>query len=106
MKCHYKTNIAVKIDSGSNPYYIALVVENVNGDGEISAVDILPQNRKSWIPMQRSWGETWKSDLRNDDSGPLSIRVSDRSSKSVVAYNLIPRNWVPGKTYYSKINFP
>ncbi|KAH6783060.1 hypothetical protein C2S52_008019 [Perilla frutescens var. hirtella] len=36
--CYYKSKIALKIDLGSNPYYLAFTVENVNGDGEIGFI--------------------------------------------------------------------
>ncbi|KAL1543066.1 expansin-B4-like [Salvia divinorum] len=105
VRCHYRAHIAVKIDSGSNPYYLAMAVENVNGDGEIERIEILGEGLKSWGAMQRSWGETWKFNVPGGTSGPFSIRFTDRSSNSVVANELIPRNWIPGKTYYSRINF-
>ena len=65
-----------------------MVVENVNGDGEIDRIDISAQGWKSWAPMQRNWGETWKFDVPS----PFSISFTNRSSRSVVAYNLIPWN--------------
>ncbi|XP_042009015.1 expansin-B4-like [Salvia splendens] len=107
VRCHYKAHLAVKIDSGSNPYYVAMVVENVNGDGEIDRIEIMGQGLQSWgwRDMQRDWGETWKFDVPSGTTGPFSIRFTDRSSRSVVAYRIIPANWAPGKTYYSRTNF-
>ncbi|XP_047965648.1 putative expansin-B14 [Salvia hispanica] len=102
VQCHYNSKIAVKIDSGSNRYYVAMSVENVNGDGEINRIDILAQGWKSWASMQRKWGETWKFDVPSGATGPFSIKFTDLA----VAYNLIPRNWAPGQKYYSNTNFP
>ena len=96
----------MKIDSGSNRYYVAMSVENVNGDGEINRIDILAQGWKSWASMQRKWGETWKFDVPSGATGPFSIKFTDRTSRVAVAYNLIPRNWAPGQKYYSNTNFP
>ncbi|KAL1532117.1 expansin-B4-like [Salvia divinorum] len=106
VECYYDFKIAVKIDSGSNPYYLAMAVEDVNGDGEIDRIDITAQGWRSWAPMQRDWGETWKFQVPSGTIGPFSIRFTDRSSRSVVAYNLIPSYWAPGKKYYSNTNFP
>lgn len=105
--CYYKANIAVKLVEASNQYYLAFAVENVNGDGEISKIEIAPSGSRqsSWQPMQRDWGETWKFNIPSDAHGPFSIKFTDTHSRSVVAYRVIPGNWVPGKTYYSNVNF-
>ncbi|KAG6435435.1 hypothetical protein SASPL_100309 [Salvia splendens] len=62
VRCHYKAHLAVKIDSGSNPYYVAMVVENVNGDGEIDRIEIMGQvnvnatlNRVGFLPAAATW---------------------------------------------------
>ncbi|KAH6784141.1 RAB GTPase-like protein C2A [Perilla frutescens var. hirtella] len=89
VECHYKSEISVKIDSGSNPWYLALTVEDVNGDGEITKMDILPWKSRSFVPMQRSWGETWKFGIGNGEMGPYSIRLTNSASKSVIAYQVL-----------------
>ncbi|KAL8516232.1 hypothetical protein ACS0TY_014770 [Phlomoides rotata] len=33
--CNCRTGITVKIDAGSNPFSLAIVIENVNGDGNV-----------------------------------------------------------------------
>ncbi|KAL1543065.1 expansin-B4-like [Salvia divinorum] len=105
VRCYYNAYLAVKISLGSNPYYLAMVVENVNGEGEIDRIEIKGQGWQSWGYMQRDWGETWKFNVPSGTTGPFSFRFTDRSSQSVVAYGLIPANWTPGKTYYSTTNF-
>ncbi|XP_057803728.1 expansin-B4-like [Salvia miltiorrhiza] len=105
IRCRYKSNIAFKIDKGSNPFYLSFAVEDVNGDGELAGVAILPQGWKSWAPMQRVFGETWKFDVPSAAAGPYSVRLTDSTRTSVVARNVIPVNWAPQKTYYSIVNF-
>ncbi|XP_047965647.1 expansin-B6-like [Salvia hispanica] len=104
VKCNYKSNIKFKIDPGSNPYYLAFVVENLNGYGEISRIDLQPSN-SDWVPMQRSWGVTWKSDLRNAQKGPFSVRITGPgNNESITAYNAIANDWQTGKFYFSESN--
>lgn len=99
----------MKIDAGSNPFYLAFVVENVNGYGDLDRVELLPSKRgASWLPMRRSWGVTWSVDL-NANGGtppPYSLRITGpENSTSVVALNLIPNGWKNGEYYYSRVNF-
>ncbi|KAH6761251.1 hypothetical protein C2S51_018200 [Perilla frutescens var. frutescens] len=104
VRCFYKSNIAVKIDSGSNPNYLAFAVENMNGDGEIGYIEITPSGRGSLV-MRRDWGETWKVNVPSGVRGPFSVKLTDVHSRSVYADRVIPIDWVAGRTYYSKVNF-
>ncbi|XP_012843347.1 PREDICTED: putative expansin-B2 [Erythranthe guttata] len=106
--CNYNgTNITFKIDSGSNPNYLAFAVEYVNGDGDIGSLEILSDNSKGWLSMKQSWGETWAVGLPVGISGPYSVRLTTiESKKTVLAYKVIPGNWVPGQSYHSRVNVP
>ncbi|URD90351.1 hypothetical protein MUK42_33226 [Musa troglodytarum] len=96
--------ITFKVDSGSNPNFFAVLIEFVDGDGEISAVDL--QHGGSWTPMQPSFGAVWKLNSGTPLPGPFSIRLtSGVSRKTVVATNVIPVGWRPGATYTSNVNF-
>ncbi|PIN04741.1 hypothetical protein CDL12_22719 [Handroanthus impetiginosus] len=104
--CSYKASITFKIDLGANPFFVALAIENVNGDGELGYVELFPSNSKSWVPMQRSFGATWKANLPFGGKGPFSVRLTSlESKKTIVAFNAIPANWAPGKYYISNVNF-
>lgn len=105
VNCNYKTGLTIKVDAGSNPYYLAFVIEDLNGDGDVGHVEILSSNSKGWISMEQSWGATWKVMLPNGIRGPYSVRITTiESSKRVVAKNIIPANWTPGQYYRSQVN--
>ncbi|EYU31945.1 hypothetical protein MIMGU_mgv1a019518mg [Erythranthe guttata] len=106
VRCNYpRTNLAFDIDKGSNPNYFACVVKYVNGDGDLSAVDLQTRNGNEWLPMQHSWGATWKVDLANGVKAPFSIRITTRrTNKTIVARHVIPADWQPGKSYQSLAN--
>ncbi|THU45126.1 hypothetical protein C4D60_Mb02t14580 [Musa balbisiana] len=101
--CSYPgVHVAFSVDDGSNSNYFATLVEFVNGDGEISAVEV--GQGSSWAPMQHAWGAVWK--LNAPVNGPASIRLtSGVSGKTIVATDVIPAGWRPGATYSSNVNF-
>ncbi|XP_011076959.1 expansin-B4-like [Sesamum indicum] len=107
VRCYYRVGIRFKIDTGSNPYYLAFAVEYVGGDGDIGLVELLPSNaRGRWLGMQQSWGATWKADIPVGTKGPYSVRITTlQSKKTVVARRVIPADWAPGKYYGSRVNF-
>ncbi|XP_047965649.1 expansin-B6-like [Salvia hispanica] len=105
VKCNYKSNVKFKIVPGSNPYYLAFVVEALNGYGDIASVELQPSN-SNWVSMQRSFGATWKADLKYAQKGPFSVRITGPESRaSITAYNVIPYDWKIGQFYYSNVNF-
>ncbi|XP_065872095.1 putative expansin-B2 [Euphorbia lathyris] len=109
VECDYSAkNVDFKIDVGSNPYYLAFVVEYPEGDGDISKVYVRDCLAKpdDWKPMVRSWGALWKYNSPTEMRPPFSVLLKSRYSESVlVAENVIPKDWVPGKTYASSVNF-
>ncbi|KAL3839412.1 hypothetical protein ACJIZ3_024003 [Penstemon smallii] len=103
--CHYNANIAFKIDTGSNPNYLAFAVENVNIDGDLAYVSIKPSNGNS-LAMKQSWGATWNVGIPIGIKGPYTVTITTiESRRSITAYNVIPANWSPGRRYYSNVNF-
>ncbi|GLT84376.1 hypothetical protein SLE2022_026110 [Rubroshorea leprosula] len=105
MKCNYRGwEINFHVDAGSNPYYFATVIEYE--DEGIAAVDLQEAGGNAWVSMQQSWGAIWKLNWGTQLKAPLSMRIkSSESGNTIVARDVIPANWQPGKTYVSKVNF-
>ncbi|XP_047052431.1 putative expansin-B14 [Lolium rigidum] len=103
--CNWRgTDIAFKVDAGSNPNYLAFLVEDEAGDGDLSAVE-LQQSGGGWAQMQQSWGAVWKYNSGSTLQAPISIRLTSSSGRKIVASNVIPAGWQPGHTYRSIVNF-
>ncbi|XP_022974239.1 putative expansin-B2 isoform X2 [Cucurbita maxima] len=108
VECKYGgTSIQFVVDAGSNPNYFAALIEYQNGDGVLGSVELKQaQGSGSWIPMKQSWGAVWKLDYGSALKAPFSFRLTAlESRKAVVANNVIPAGWQPGKTYRSVVNF-
>ncbi|KAK4431029.1 Expansin-B4 [Sesamum alatum] len=107
VQCYYNnTSIIFKIDRGSNHYYLAFVLEGVNGDGEIGSMELLPSNSGQPLYMQQSFGATWKVDIPIGITGPYSVRITSlESRRTITAYKSIPADWHPGQYYISNVNF-
>lgn len=108
VECDYPGyNLIFKIDAGSNPYYLAVLIEYERGDGDLSAVSLKDGSAKSkeWKSMNHSWGAIWKLDAGTKLTGPLSIKITTMKGKKLKVKNVIPVNWGPGQTYRAKVNF-
>lgn len=110
--CNYPgKSVAFHVDAGSNPYYLALVVEFEDGDGDLAGVDLHESSSSptsdsnAWVPMQQSWGADWKLNSGSTLEAPFSIKITSDSGKTLVATNVIPAGWQPGATYRSVVNF-
>lgn len=97
--------IAFKVDAGSNPYYLAVLIQYQNGDGDLAAVDIMQGG--AWTSMQHSWGAMWRvnSNTGKPLRAPFSVRLTSGFRKVLVVRNAIPAGWRPGTTYRSTVNY-
>ncbi|XP_021856081.1 putative expansin-B2 [Spinacia oleracea] len=105
VKCNYPgVAVAVKVDSGSNPYHFASIIEYADGEG-IKSVK-LKQQSGEWMSMQRSWGALWALNAGIVLQPPFSLQLTDaKSGDTLTLYNVIPQGWIPGQTYRSHVNF-
>jgi hypothetical protein len=108
--CDYSgKTIAFHVDQGSNPYYLAVVIEYEEGDGDLAGVDLKDastQSNNEWRAMQQSWGAVWKLDAGSQLQPPLSIRLTSQySDQTLVAKDVIPNGWKPGSSYRSLVNY-
>ena len=96
------------MDAGSNPNYLAVLIEYESGDGDLRSVELM-QSRggggAAWAPMEQSWGAVWRYDSGAALRAPFSIRVTSGSGRTLVASDVIPAGWTPGATYRSVVNF-
>ncbi|KAJ9680682.1 hypothetical protein PVL29_019871 [Vitis rotundifolia] len=108
VECEYPgTSVAFHVDSGSNSNYFASLIEYEDGDGDLARVDLQQAlDSDMWVPMQQSWGAVWKLDYGSELRAPFSIKLTAvESGNTLVAKNVIPAGWQPGKTYRSVVNF-
>ncbi|KAK2981463.1 hypothetical protein RJ640_017485 [Escallonia rubra] len=105
--CNYPgTTVAFQVDAGSNPNYFASLIEYEAGDGSLAGVELKEAlDSDTWISMQQSWGAVWKYDSSSALQAPFSIKLTSESGNTLVANNVIPAGWQPGKTYRSLVNF-
>lgn len=107
--CNWRgLDIAFKVDAGSNPNYLAVLIEYESGDGELESVELMQRGGGgggAWAPMQQSWGAVWRYNSGDTLQAPFSVRLTSGSGRTVVASNVIPAGWTPGATYRSVVNF-
>lgn len=62
-------------------------------------------NSAHWQDMKHIWGATW-SLTPGPLMGPFSVRLTTLTTKkTLLAQDVIPRNWTPKATYTSRLNF-
>ncbi|CAL5008022.1 unnamed protein product [Urochloa decumbens] len=98
-------NIVFHVEEGSNPFYLAVLVKFVAVDGDIVQMDLKDQGSPEWQPMNHSWGAIWRADMHRPLKGPISIRITNESGRTLVATDVIPENWLPNTVYNSNIQF-
>ncbi|VFQ83245.1 unnamed protein product [Cuscuta campestris] len=107
-KCKYPgKNIAFRVNEGSTGYWLSLLVEFEEGDGDIGSMHIRQAGSEEWLEMQQIWGANWVINSgRWPLRGPLSVKLTTLSTgKTLAARDVIPGNWSPRATYTSRLNF-
>ncbi|KMZ56965.1 Expansin B1 [Zostera marina] len=104
--CRYKgRNIAFHVNEGSTDYWLSLLVEFQDGDGDIGSMQIRQSTSNVWLNMKHIWGATWCV-VGGPLEGPFSVRLTSLTRKKTVsARYVIPKNWSSKATYTSKLNF-
>nr|QBG67081.1 expansin-b2-like [Triticum aestivum] len=110
VRCNFPgMKVTFHVQRGSNPNYLAVLVEYANIDGTVVRMELM-QTRNgrptgSWEPMRRSWGSIWRMDTSRPLQGPFSMRITSDSGKTLVANNVIPAYWRPDNAYWSNVQF-
>jgi hypothetical protein len=120
--CEYPgLTVTFHVEEGSNPFYLAILVEYEDGDGDVVQVDLMESRPDpaaagsqdedgvsptgEWAPMKESWGSIWRMDTRRPMQGPFSLRITNESGKTLVADQVIPADWAPNAIYRSIVQF-
>ncbi|XXG85538.1 hypothetical protein AAC387_Pa11g0597 [Persea americana] len=103
--CKYPgKNIAFHVNEGSTDYWLSLLVEFEDGDGDVGSMQIKASS-SDWLDMRHVWGATWCI-IGGPLQGPFSVRLTTLSTqRTLSAREVIPRNWSPKATYTSRLNF-
>uniref|UniRef100_A0A0E0GFK3 Expansin-like EG45 domain-containing protein n=1 Tax=Oryza nivara TaxID=4536 RepID=A0A0E0GFK3_ORYNI len=114
--CQYPgLTVTFHVEQGSNPVYMAILVEYENGDGDVVQVDLMESHYSTggvdgtptgvWTPMRESWGSIWRLDTNHPLQGPFSLRITNESGKTLIADQVIPADWQPNTVYSSIVQF-
>ncbi|KAF0889283.1 hypothetical protein E2562_022834 [Oryza meyeriana var. granulata] len=87
-----------------NPSYNMVMVTNVGGAGDVVAMMVKGNKRVKWTPLQRSWGQLWKTEA-NLTSESLTFRVMTGDHRKATSWHVLPSDWQFGKTYQATKNF-
>ncbi|KAI4322661.1 hypothetical protein L6164_022333 [Bauhinia variegata] len=103
--CKYPgKNVAFHVNEGSTEYWLSLLVEFEDGDGDIVSMHIHEAGSSEWLPMNHLWGANWNI-IGGPLRGPFSVKLSTSTGKTLSATDVIPGNWSPKTTYTSRLNF-
>ncbi|KAF3444156.1 hypothetical protein FNV43_RR13846 [Rhamnella rubrinervis] len=104
--CKYPgKNVAFHVNEGSTGYWLSLLVEFEDGDGDIGSMHIRQASSSEWLQMNHLWGANWCI-IGGPLKGPFSVKLTTLSTaRSLSARDVIPRNWSPKATYTSRLKF-
>lgn len=98
-------NLVFKVHENSRyPGYLAIVIQYVAGQNDITAVELWQEDCKQWRGMRRAYGAVW--DTSSPPSGSIDMRFQVSGSaglKWMQATNAIPSNWKTGAVYATAI---
>ncbi|KAL3684171.1 hypothetical protein R1sor_002193 [Riccia sorocarpa] len=93
----------VRFSMSGNRYFNYILVTNVGGWGDVSALAVKGE-KSGWYSMNQNWGQFWSANA--DLTGQaLSFKVTLGNGQSQEFYNVADKNWQIGSTYETDYNF-
>lgn len=93
----------IKFQIKGNPWWFLVLVYNVAGSGDVSAVKVKGSKGGEWIAMEREWGQKWHVMMKPELVGQgLSFQVTTGDGKMVESDNVAPENWQYGQIFEGK----
>ncbi|TVU43623.1 hypothetical protein EJB05_10109, partial [Eragrostis curvula] len=84
--------------TGNYPWWVAVLVFNVAGAGEVRTVAVKGSADGAWMNMARNWGQVWNADHRHVGQG-LSFRVVAGDGRALVLDDVVPPGWAFGQSF-------
>ncbi|KAL6660942.1 hypothetical protein ACP70R_000326 [Stipagrostis hirtigluma subsp. patula] len=87
-----------------NKYFNLVMVTNVGGAGDVTAVSVKGDDRVKWTELKRNSGQVWQAaeDLTGES---LTFRVMTSDHRKATSWHVLPKNWQFGVTYQASKNF-
>ncbi|KAE8075912.1 hypothetical protein FH972_014593 [Carpinus fangiana] len=104
--CKYRgKSIGFHINEGSTNYWLSIQAQFMDGDGDVGSMHIKQANSEDWLEMTHVWGANWCFN-GGPLQGPFSVKITTLTTgKSLAAKDVIPGNWSPTSTYFSRLKF-
>ncbi|XP_072951618.1 expansin-A2-like [Typha angustifolia] len=87
----------MRFEIKGNPYWILVLVYNVAGAGDVTAVAVKGE-KTGWIAMTRNWGQNWQTNVQIVGQG-LSFQVTASDGRMVESDDVAPANWQFGQNF-------
>ncbi|KAJ1266952.1 hypothetical protein BS78_07G019200 [Paspalum vaginatum] len=94
----------VRFEMMGNRWWVAVLVFNVAGAGDLKAVAVRGSQDGQWADMARNWGQIWTCDGRHVGQG-LSFRVVASDGRSVELDGAVPASWAFGQSFEGRGQF-
>ncbi|BBN04938.1 expansin [Marchantia polymorpha subsp. ruderalis] len=79
-------------------YFLQVLVYNVAGTGDVTAMSIKGSSEGRWISMTRSWGQLWTTGVVLEHQA-LSFMVTISDGRTITVNDVANEYWRYGQTY-------